>query len=55
MMQPQTEFNPLVFDELGIRTGSKPADFNNIQPRFQMTWNVKGENKDIFKVGGGVF
>jgi hypothetical protein len=30
MMQPQTEFNPLVFDELGIRTGSKPADFNNI-------------------------
>jgi hypothetical protein len=49
------EFNPLVFDELGIRTDQKPADFNNIQPRFQMTWNVKGENKDIFKVGGGVF
>ncbi len=49
------EFNPLVFDELGIRTDQKPEDFNNIQPRFQLTWNVKGENKDIFRVGGGVF
>ncbi|MFT5244465.1 MAG: hypothetical protein ACI8QQ_002405 [Psychroserpens sp.] len=49
------EFNPLMFDELGIRTDQKPEDFNNIQPRFQLTWNVKGENKDIFRVGGGVF
>ena len=49
------EFNPLVFEELGIRTDQKPEDFNNIQPRFQLTWNVKGENKDVFRLGGGVF
>lgn len=49
------EFNQLVFDELGIRTDEKPEDFDNIQPRFQLTWNVKGNNTDILKIGGGVF
>lgn len=49
------EFNPLVFQELGIRTDEKPEDFNNIQPRFQLTWNVKGKDTDILKIGGGVF
>lgn len=51
----EAEFNPLVFNELGIRTDKKPEDFDNIQPRFQLTWNVKGQNKDIFRVGGGIF
>lgn len=49
------EFNPLVFNELGIRTDEKPEDFDNIQPRFQLTWNVKGNDTDILKIGGGVF
>ncbi|WP_299063802.1 carboxypeptidase regulatory-like domain-containing protein [uncultured Polaribacter sp.] len=49
------EFNPLVFEELGIRTDVKPEDFDNIQPRFQLTWNIKGKDTDILKLGGGIF
>ncbi|WP_343328869.1 TonB-dependent receptor [Polaribacter staleyi] len=49
------EFNPLVYQELGIRTDEKPEDFDNIQPRFQLTWNIKGNDTDILKIGGGVF
>ncbi|MFS4468708.1 TonB-dependent receptor [Maribacter sp. 2210JD10-5] len=51
----EAEFNQTVFDELGIRTDEKPNDFDNIQPRLQLTWNIKGTNSDILKVGGGVF
>lgn len=49
------QYNPAVDQELGIRTDNKPSDWNNIQPRFQLTWNVKGENRSILRVGGGVF
>lgn len=49
------EFNPLVFQELGIRTDVKPEDFDNIQPRFQLIWNIKGKDTDILKLGGGIF
>ncbi|WP_425628737.1 TonB-dependent receptor [Cellulophaga lytica] len=49
------EYNPVVDQELGIRTNEKLDDYNNIQPRFQLTYNLKGENKDVFKLGGGVF
>ncbi len=51
----EAEFNPTVFQELGIRTNEKIDDFDNIQPRFQLTWNVKGKNTDIIKIGGGAF
>jgi hypothetical protein len=36
-------YNPVVEQELGIRTDHKPSDWNNIQPRFQFTWNVGGK------------
>ncbi|MGB5821864.1 MAG: carboxypeptidase regulatory-like domain-containing protein [Saonia sp.] len=49
------EFNPIVFQELGIRTDETIDDFDNIQPRFQLTWNVKGKDTDIIKIGGGAF
>ncbi|WP_299672054.1 TonB-dependent receptor [uncultured Polaribacter sp.] len=48
-------YNPVVFQELGIRTDERPNDFNNIQPRLQLTWDIKGKNRDILKIGGGVF
>ncbi|WP_246109070.1 TonB-dependent receptor [Seonamhaeicola algicola] len=48
-------FNPVVYDELGIKTSNQPTDFDNIQPRLQMTWNINGNDKDILKLGGGVF
>lgn len=49
------EFNQTVFDELGIRTDHKPSDLDNIQPRLQAIWNVGGKNKDVVKIGGGIF
>ncbi len=49
------QYNPTVDQELGIRTDNKPADFANLQPRFQAIWNVKGENEHIIKFGGGLF
>ncbi|MBB3697721.1 carboxypeptidase-like regulatory domain-containing protein [Flammeovirga yaeyamensis] len=51
----QGAYNPLVHQELGIRTDNKISDYNNIQPRVQLTWDVGGNNKDIVKLGGGMF
>jgi hypothetical protein len=42
-------------ESLKIFTNTAPVDFNNFQPRFQLTWNVGGKNKDIFRLGGGGF
>jgi len=49
------DYNPLTEQELGIRTDSKPADLDNIQPRIQFTWNIGGRSTDILKIGGGGF
>ena len=48
-------YNPVVDQELGIRTDTKIVDWNNIQPRFQSTWNVKGEDVNFVKLGAGIF
>jgi hypothetical protein len=49
------DYNPVVEQQLGIRTDHKPSDWNNIQPRFQFTWNMGGKDTDILKIGGGLF
>ncbi|WP_187270874.1 TonB-dependent receptor [Neolewinella aurantiaca] len=49
------DFNQVVFDDLGIRTDNKPSDWDNIQPRFQLTYDHKGRSTDIVRLGGGVF
>ncbi|NJO03290.1 MAG: hypothetical protein HC880_17845 [Bacteroidia bacterium] len=48
-------YNPLVEQGLGLRTDNNPTDWNNIQPRMQLTWNVGGKNQDIIRVGAGLF
>jgi hypothetical protein len=30
-------------------------DLNNWQPRLNVTWDIQGEKKNIFKIGGGLF
>jgi hypothetical protein len=47
--------NPITESKLGIKTNNSLADYNNIQPRFQLTWDVKGQQKDLVKFGGGIF
>ncbi len=49
------DYNPTVERALGLRTNQNPTDWNNIQPRLQITWDVKGEKKDIIRFGAGVF
>ena len=49
------DFNEVVFEDLGIRTDSRPADWDNVQPRLQLTYDLGGRTTDIFRLGGGVF
>ena len=49
------DFNEVVFEDLGIRTDNKPSDWDNIQPRLQLTYNLGGRSTDIFRLGGGLF
>jgi Carboxypeptidase regulatory-like domain len=47
--------NPVVERTLGFRTDNNPTDWNNIQPRLQLTWDVKGKKTDIIRFGAGIF
>lgn len=47
--------NELVADRFGFDTSNQPLDLTNIQPRMQMTWNVKGADRDIVRLGAGGF
>lgn len=49
------DYNPVVEREFGIRTDEAPLDLNNIQPRFQLSWDINGARKNILKIGGGAF
>jgi hypothetical protein len=49
------EYNATVDQKLGVCTDIKPQDWNNIQPRFQVTWDMGGRKRDILKIGGGMF
>ncbi len=49
------DYNPVLDQELGIRTDQTPADWNNVQPRMQATWNVGGNERDFIKLGAGIF
>lgn len=51
----QGDPNPVTESKLLIATNKSLADFNNIQPRFQLNWDVNGKQKDLIKFGGGLF
>jgi len=48
-------YNPQLERELGINTHVVPFDAKNIQPRFNLIWDVKGNGQDIVKLGAGLF
>ncbi|MEX2570000.1 MAG: carboxypeptidase regulatory-like domain-containing protein [Gemmatimonadota bacterium] len=49
-------YNPEVEQELGIRTDREMAvDWDNLQPRAQLTWDVRGDGTETFKAGFGSF
>ncbi|WP_345209442.1 TonB-dependent receptor [Mucilaginibacter gynuensis] len=49
------EYNPVVDKALGLRTDNNPTDWNNFQPRVQLSWDIDGKKKDILRLGGGIF
>jgi len=49
-------YNPTADEELGLRTDRRPpTDWNNLQPRLQLTWDIRGDRTEVLKVGGGAF
>jgi hypothetical protein len=48
-------YNPVVDEALGLRTDAQITDWDNIQPRLQLTWDVGGKNRDLVRLGGGAF
>ena len=49
------DYNPVVQRELGLRTDNNPTDWDNFQPRLQLTWDIDGKRTDIMKLGAGIF
>lgn len=49
------DYNAVVDQALGLRTDNNASDLNNVQPRMQLTWDVKGNKKDIIRLGAGIF
>lgn len=48
-------YNATAERTLGIRTDNTPTDWNNIQPRAAMVWDVTGDGRNLFRAGGGLF
>ena len=49
------DYNPVLEQELGLRNDVKPVDVDNIQPRLNINWDVKGQGRDIVTAGAGWF
>ncbi|HVH11546.1 MAG TPA: carboxypeptidase regulatory-like domain-containing protein, partial [Longimicrobium sp.] len=47
--------NPVVETSLGLRTDHTPTDWDNLQPRAQVNWDVRGDGRDVVRVGAGAF
>ena len=48
-------YNELLYQDLGLNTHVVPFDAKNIQPRFNLTWDVHSNGMDIVKFGAGLF
>ena len=51
---PSSPLNPVVFEDLGVRTDNKLKSFV-VQPRFQFTWDLNEQHSDYIRLGAGVF
>lgn len=47
--------NPLIQETLGRRTDVVARDWNNIQPRLQVKWDVFGNQKSTVRLGAGAY
>src|SRR5207253_4923813 len=37
------------------QTNRTPTDWRSIQPRAQVSWDVRGDSRDLVRLGGGAF
>jgi hypothetical protein len=51
----KADYNPVVYQNLGLRTDVRAKDLTMIQPRVQLTWDVNGDKTDIIRFGAGIF
>ena len=49
------KFNPIAEQALGVRTDNTPTDWNNVQPRASLVWDVTGNGRNLVRVGAGLF
>lgn len=49
------KYNPVLEEELGLRNDANPVDWDNIQPRVDLTWDVTGDGQNILQGGAGFF
>jgi hypothetical protein len=47
-------FNETVYRQLGLRTDNGLNTFQ-LQPRLQITWDIRERHQDILRLGGGIF
>lgn len=48
------QFNQDVYTSLGLNTANGVKTFQ-LQPRFQLTWDIGSRKSDIIRLGGGIF
>lgn len=51
----KADYNPIVEQELGLRTDARAKDIAMVQPRIQITWDLGGRKTDILRLGAGLF
>ncbi len=49
------EYNPVLEEELGLRNDTNPIDWDNIQPRLNLTWDITGNGRNMLQGGAGWF
>ncbi|MQA90450.1 MAG: carboxypeptidase regulatory-like domain-containing protein [Gemmatimonas sp.] len=46
-------YNPAVEQLLGLRTDHTPTDWTQIQPRARLTWDLRGDGRQLIRLGAG--
>ncbi|MQA92667.1 MAG: hypothetical protein GEU90_21000 [Gemmatimonas sp.] len=56
MFLREADYNPLLDETFGIRTDRPiPIDWTHLQPRVQLTWDIRGDRSEVLRAGGGAF
>lgn len=49
------KFNATADQALGFRTDNTPTDWNNVQPRAALVWDMTGDGRNLLRMGAGLF